>query len=199
MSLMLKISSIFVGLLILDASSIAAPHELDVNGFHYSQNKPPDQETLAIFRGASHVETYRVDGSAAFTASPPPPVKDRNSQQKSSVAAKPSMIEGLPITAHGPTYGKAFAGRLSAVVSNPKSYAQEGFACLMVPGVVFRVRSGKTFADVVLCFRCSQIVVNGYDQSGQQMSRTSGVMEARDAFLLLAQKAFPKDKELAGP
>ena len=179
-------------ILVIVAPSAAKPRQQDFPGHHFSFNKPPDAETLAIIRSATHVETYRVDGYAPLRQATPPSA----SEKEGMVCAKVSTIDGYPISAYGPTCGKAFAGRLSAVVSDPQSYASEGHECIIVPGVVFRVWKGKAFADVILCFRCSQIVILGYDSSGQMVSQTSGVMRARDTFVQLAQKAFPHDSEL---
>jgi hypothetical protein len=164
---------------------------LGLTTYHYSVNKPPDADTLNIFRGASHVQTYRVDGYSFLTQSPSRPA----TKEELPAVSKDSMIDGLLITACGPTFGKSFANQLSGVVSDSKSYGRDGKKCIMIPGVVFRVWNGKTFADVVLCFHCGQVVIFGYDNTGKEMSSTSGTI-ATTGFARLVKIAFPKDSVL---
>ncbi len=143
--------------------------------------------SAAIFDRATKVETFRL-----FRTSP-------------DEAAKTSM-RGFEVFAQGPTLDGKFGQRLGAVLLRPESYVLPGqgtTACAFEPGVAFRVWSGATSVDAILCFGCNQLGVVENDPKvperniGGRLNDRMNVLgdfgPARVELLTLTKEAFASD------
>ena len=105
-------------------------------------------------------------------------------------------MHGFVVTGKGREQGKAFAGRLAAVLLDEKTYYFEGAkGCEFVAGVAFRVHGKGEPVDVVLCFSCNELVVYVADPETKETARKrEDFDDARPALVKLAKEAFPDDR-----
>jgi hypothetical protein len=88
-----------------------------------------------------------------------------------------------PMTPHTST-------RLAAVLTDDSTYDFETYKpCAFVPNVAFRVRGARGTAEVILCFGCSELVVNVQDPAGSPAYLAGGYFEG-DRLLSLAEDAL---------
>lgn len=140
---------------------------------------------MAIIRGATSVETFRVTN---------------NFKEQRLEAFPPANIDGYPITAKGLKQGPEFASRLARCFLDGRFYDFVGSFCDFDPGVAFRTWMGDESVDFVICFRCHQIEIYVHDSSmhlvHEGSSNLGAPMEGRDILDDLVQQAFPSDPEI---
>jgi hypothetical protein len=90
----------------------------------------------------------------------------------------------------------AMASELAASILDPKSFDNNGGkACGFQPGVAFRFWKGDKAVDVLICFRCSELLVRPADSNGWGTGKL-GFDRAAQRFLSLAKRARPEDPNL---
>lgn len=148
-----------------------------------------------ILDGAARVETFRVTPPDADAQALP-------GHQPGTVRLLPipkaPQIDGCYITATGKQQGRAFASDIAQVLFDEKTYSSVNVACILVPGVVFRLWKGSESMDIVLCFHYGQLITGTHDADG---TRHEGIYTdmcgtSRARLTRLAKEAFPDDAEI---
>jgi hypothetical protein len=137
-----------------------------------------DEKTIAVLAGATRVEVFRL-GEAAGAPD----------------QAKAETLDGFPVAARGKEQGKEFAGNLTKVLLDEKTYSTTFAACFM-PGVAFRVWKGEECVDVVVCFKCSNFYCGPKTTQAQENACFADSPAAAAALVRLAKEALPDDKEI---
>jgi hypothetical protein len=138
-----------------------------------------DEKTIAVLAGATRVEVFRLDGG------PVTPGKEMS-----------GTVDGFAVTACGKDQGQGFAGKLSQVLLDEKTYSTT-FAACFTPGVAFRAWKGEECADVVVCFLCQNFYC-GPKTSQARENASFADTPARAALVRLAKEALPDDKQIQG-
>jgi hypothetical protein len=144
-------------------------------------------QTIAILKGATKVEVFRVDGRDFAD-----PAKEKEGQDR--------RIGGYAATATGPEQGGQFASRASALLLDAGNFELDlAKGCKFDPGVALRFWKEKESAEIVFCFRCDELKVVAPDPSEQGVKNPyADFGPGRAAFVKLAKEAFPDDKEIQG-
>ena len=136
---------------------------------------------MAIVRGATRVEVFRIVGNA----------------HRKPTGDPKQEIDGFPIKAVGKERGEAFARSIATVLLDEKSYPDFAKGCIIEPGVVFRLWKGEESVDLILCFECTILKVITRDAQGHPVQQASRDFDpARPALIKLARAAFPNDPEI---
>jgi hypothetical protein len=137
------------------------------------------EQTIAILNGATKAEAFRIASSPS-----------KNPEGK--------HVDGYPILSAAKEPAKDFAKQLSSLVQDERSLFSEQARCF-TPGVAFRLWKDKESVDVVVCYQCWGLRLTARDADGKVLHRTGGGFKANhDAWVKLAKKAFPDDKEIQG-
>jgi hypothetical protein len=132
-------------------------------------------ERTAIIEGATHVESYRIDGI---------PLRDHEADGES--------IGGFPVLAKGPDLTAEQVRRVRELILDPANWNfRSGKLCVFSPGVALRFRTADDVMDALLCFSCDEW---GFDYRGARVVEDSD--PARPPLLALAKGLFPGDKAL---
>ena len=109
----------------------------------------------------------------------------------STPAKGKKTIGGYPIKETNEKLDKDFVKNLRAVLLQDKTYFGRQARCFL-PGVAFRMHSGKQTVDVVICFRCENLRLT----SQGNVSSGGGFGPDLKPLLKLALAAFPKNADL---
>lgn len=141
------------------------------------------EPAVAILSNPDRVQTFRVYGSRG---APAPATETRE------------KLDGYPLMAKGADRDAAFGNRLARVFFSDKSYQfNRGKGCIFDPGVVFRVWSGARYADIILCFHCSDFRIIVFGENGQKINDVGQQFDdSRPELVTLAKEAFPADAEI---
>jgi len=135
------------------------------------------EKAFQILKNATKVEVYRVN-----------PRKEAKAEGK--------LIGGFKITATGKEQGKEFAAQLLEAVSQEKTWFGTQARCFL-PGVAFRAVADKEAVEFIICFGCSNFVMNVVDGTGKVVHTASGAFGGNVGPLLKVTKAaFPEDKDI---
>lgn len=92
----------------------------------------------------------------------------------------------------------ALARDLAAVLLDGRTYSFDlAKGCEFRPGVGLRVWRDKQSFDVILCFSCSELKIDGPDPTTKDRPYTTEDFDnARPALVALVKRAFPDDAEI---
>ena len=137
---------------------------------------------IAILRGASRVETFRIVDPELHPE-----------------AGGPRTVERFPITDVGPQQGAPFAARLADAVLDGKDYFIS-LDCWPDPGVAFRAWKGKESVTLAICYECDDLEVSVRDPRGVQVHHGGGSFHdplgGPVGLVRLAKEAFPDDPSI---
>jgi hypothetical protein len=150
---------------------------------------------VEILRNPTRVEVYRIlSGPEARDAK----VAGAATTRPTTV---PSEIGGFPVISRGPDRDAAFGQRLATVFLDAESFDFDSAkGCEFAPGVAFRVHSGTTYLDLLLCFSCDefQVLVAAAMADGKPHRGMEDTDRARAALVRLAKEALRDDAVIAG-
>jgi hypothetical protein len=119
------------------------------------------------------------------------------------------LLGGVAYFAKAKEQGPALAARVAQIVLEPTSYLLPGQLtrqCYFEPGAGLRVWGGKEFADVIICFNCSQLAVLENNRNLPENSIGGRVIgrftvagdfdPVRPRLAALAKEAVPGDPEI---
>lgn len=114
----------------------------------------------------------------------------------------PETIQGFPVRKVAASQGRAFAQQIARLVLDERSYEPRMWpfgrsvmkACLLTPGVAFRIWAQRRAVDVLVCFRCDQIAVARV--GGTKGMRAGDIDPARAAFVRLVKSVLGDDPEI---
>ena len=133
------------------AVSAAAPPELPERKLSRNLDELWTTQGMAILKGATRVEAFRVDPSR-------------------EAKANDAWIGGYVISATGKEQGKEFAAKLSAVLLSPTTYSfLNRKRCMFDPGVAYRFWKDQEVVEVTVCFHCDDLMVLVKDGSGKML------------------------------
>ena len=93
----------------------------------------------------------------------------------------------------GKEQGKNFASQLAAALTDDHIYRQAGALCFD-PHLLLRAWNGSVYADVAICFGCSNIEI--YFSDNRPMVGASTWNYQHPSFVDLAKTALPSDKSI---
>jgi RNA polymerase sigma factor (sigma-70 family) len=143
-------------------------------------------KTIAILKGATKVEVFRVDPKDHVE-----PTKDDD---------KDKRFGGYAITLKGDDQGEKFAHKAAALLLDRDNFVLNAAkGCKFSPGVGLRFWKGKEYAELLLCYQCSELKVVAPDPMAQEVeSPMVDFDKGRAAFVKLAKELFPKDEAIQG-
>jgi len=133
------------------------------------------EKNISFFKGATRVQVFQVRYA-------------RGPQDN----ALPRMGNCVIVSTRR-EQGKEFAGQLVSALTDDHIYRTGGSLCFN-PHVAFRVWNGNAYADVLICFHCSNVQIRFSD--GQRDIGTSTFNLRHPSFVDLAQMAFPEDTSI---
>jgi hypothetical protein len=156
-----------------------------------TDDKPPEvpanvkdklgERTLAVLRGATRVEAFRV-------------VADRDPK------ADEKQVGGYPVTATAKEQGKEFTAQLAPLLLDERTwFSKRQYKCFE-PGVAYRLSDGKESVEVIICFKCRDLRLTTRDADGKEVQKAFGHFEDAlfEPLAKAARVAFPDDKEIQG-
>jgi RNA polymerase sigma factor (sigma-70 family) len=144
-------------------------------------------KTIAILQGATKVEVFRVDPADYVD-----PEKTKEGQDK--------RFGGYAIMLKGEDQGEKLAQKAAALLLDRDNFLMNAAkGCKFSPGVGLRFWKGKEFAELLLCYKCSELKVIAPDTKAQGVTIPMADFEkGRAAFIKLAKELFPKDEVIQG-
>lgn len=149
-------------------------------------------QAVSVLSNANKVDVFRVQSGL-----------DENrpiAVQKAEAATRPALgqVDVYAITARAPSQGTEFARRLAAIVLAETTYRWDvASGCIFQPGVAFRVFSGDSWCDVIICFHCGQLAIVVPQPQGPPR-RIFHDFADRAALVRLVKEALPNDAEIQG-
>ncbi|MBK6316082.1 MAG: hypothetical protein IPF53_17760 [Blastocatellia bacterium] len=148
-------------------------------------SSPEHQRAESIVRSATSVETYRIHT----------PGMTNREFRKTDPNVTGKFVGEYPVDSRGLTMPVEFADRLEDFLLDSWAFWEPPLlgqkACVFDPGVVFRMRHGADYADVVICFDCDQLVV---ETTQGRLDLDGGDFDlGRGTLVKMAKEAFPDD------
>jgi hypothetical protein len=113
-----------------------------------------------------------------------------------STEAGKEYVCGYKVIGRGKEMGKDFAVRLTNVLYAETTWFGLNAGCFE-PGVVFRLWCDKEWVDVILCFRCTNLIVK--DSLGREIGEVHagfGDTVSETTLIKMAKESFPDDKDI---
>jgi RNA polymerase sigma factor (sigma-70 family) len=151
------------------------------------------RDTVAILRGATRVEVFRVDAKDYL---PPGKGDPGKAEPGKAEPGKAKRFGGYAVTGVGPAQGRPFAAKAARVLLDGGNFELErAKGCLFQPGVGLRFWKGEQAAELLLCFGCSELLVVAPDPKAQGVKIPyADFGPGRPAVVRLVQEALPGDK-----
>jgi RNA polymerase sigma factor (sigma-70 family) len=164
----------------------AADKDKDKNAPEVLRQRYGDK-TIAIIKAATKVEVFRLDPKDYVD-----PAKTKEGQDK--------RFGGYAITLKGDDQGEKFARKAAALLLDRDNFVLNAAkGCIFSPGVGLRFWKGKEYAELLLCYQCSELKVIAPDTKAQGVKNPMADFEkGRAAFVKLAKELFPKDEAIQG-
>jgi hypothetical protein len=123
----------------------------------------------------------------------------RDPPVSTATPGSPSTVLGYPVYAAGPVQSGAFAQRLADILLDERSYEADSApfghratkACIPMPVVAFRVWAAQRSVDVLICFRCDQVMIGRRTSRFPNGTELGDTDPSRAALVSLAHQSLP--------